>query len=71
MKEDEVNDSRYKSGRKSRNKIVKILTKLKSRNFYKFKFQSLSKTKKVQQVSIIEESNFWISDTIVAFTKLR
>ena len=58
MKEDEVDSSRYKSVRKSGNKIVKILAKLKSRNFYKFKFQSLSKTKKVQKIGIIEESNF-------------
>ena len=41
VKEDEINRNRCKSIRKSENKMIKILTKLKSQNLSKFIFKNL------------------------------
>ena len=45
VEEDKIDGSKYKSIKKNRNKIVKILAKSKSRNLYKPRFESLFRSK--------------------------
>ena len=70
-KKDIVNDNKYKSIRKSRNKMVEILAKLKNQNLLKFRFKNLFRSKKIQNTRSIEESNFLTYDASVVFTKLK
>ena len=51
--------------KKSRNKIVEILAKLKNRNLPKFRFVNLFNLKKVKNSSTITEPNFLSSNTKV------
>ena len=70
-KKDIVNDNKCKSIRKSRNKIVEILAKLKNQNLLKFRFKNLFRCKKIQNTRNIKESNFLTYNTRVVFTKLK
>ena len=58
-------------GKKYGNKTIKILSRSKSRNLLKFKSRNLSKSKKVQNASVMKEFNFLILNTRVVFTKLE
>ena len=71
VKKDKINNSECKSIKKSRNKIVKISTKLKSWNLLKSKSRNLFNFKKIQNTGVIEKPNFLISNTRVVFIKLR
>ena len=55
---------------KNRNKIVKILTKLKYQDLPIFRSKNLSKFKKVQTSSNTRELNFLIPNTKVIFIQL-
>ena len=44
VEKNEIYGNKHRSIRKSRNKMVKILAKLKSRNLPKFKFRNLSRS---------------------------
>ena len=52
IKIDKVSSIEYKSIRKSGNKIVKNLAKLKNRNLLKSRFENLSQSKKIQRTSV-------------------
>ena len=67
LEKDGVNSSKYKSIRRSENKMVKILAKLKNKNFLKFRSKNLFRFKKFQNASTIEELNFLSPNTRVAF----
>ena len=69
--EDGINNSKYKNGRKSRNKINKILVKFKNRNLSKSRSRKLFTSKKIQNTSTIKKPNFLTLNTKVVFTKLR
>ena len=74
IKKDRISNSKYRSIRKSRNKIVKNLTKLLSQNLPKPKSGNLIKFKnfiKVQSASTINKPNSLILNTRVVFTELR
>ena len=71
IKKDRVSGSKYKSIRKSENKMVEILANLKSWNLPKLKFGNLFKSKKTQNASTIEECKFLTSSTLMFFIKLR
>ena len=47
VEKNKVYNSKCKSIRKCENKMIEILTKLKSRNLFKFRSNNLSKSKKV------------------------
>ena len=70
VEKDELGSNKYKSIRKSENKIIEILAKSKIRNLPKFKSINLSMLKNVQVTSAIKKTNFLISGTRVDFTKL-
>ena len=61
VENDRIGGNKYKDIRKNENKIVKILAK--NRNLYR--------SKKVQNDSAKEETNFLTSNTKVVFIKLR
>ena len=71
IKKDGVISNKYKSIRKTGNKIVKILTKSKSQNLSKFRFKILFRLKKIQNTSTMEDSNSLTPNTKVVFTKLK
>ena len=71
VKEEKVDNSKYRSIKKSRNQIIKILDKSKSRNFIKFNFENLFKFKKSQNAKLIKKPNFSILDTRIVIIKLR
>ena len=54
FKKDEISKVEYKSIRKSRNKIVEILAKLKNRNLPNFRFRNLFKFNKAQDIGIMK-----------------
>ena len=65
---------KYKSIKKSRNKTIKILAKLKNWNLPKSKFRNLLRSKifiKFQNISTSKQLNFLILNTKVVFNKLR
>ena len=73
-KKNRDNSSKYKSIRKSRNKIVKILAKSKIWNLLKLRSRNLSKFKnsiKIQNDSIIRIANFLTLNAKVTFVKLK
>ena len=47
IKKDKINSGKQKNRKKSRNKIIQILAKSKSRNLPRFKFKNLTRSKKV------------------------
>ena len=71
VKEDKIDNNEYKSIKKIRNKMVKILAKLKSLNLSKSRSKNLFRFKKVQNIGTIREFNFLTPNTRVGFTKLR
>ena len=74
VKRDKVNSSEYKNIRKSGNKIIKILTKSKSRNLSKSRSENLFKSKnliKVQNTNSIKKFDFFIFNIKIVFIKLR
>ena len=71
IKKDEISNNKYKGIKKSGNKMIEILVKLKNRNLFKFRFINLFKFKQVQSTSIIKESNFLSSNIRIVFSKLR
>ena len=71
IEENKISISEYKSVKKSGNKMVEILAKLKSWTLPKFRLKNLSKSKQVQSTYTIEEHNFLTLDTRKVFTKLR
>ena len=60
VEKDLISNSKYKNIRKSGNKMVKILIKLKIRNLSKFRFENLSKSKKIRITGAIRKPNFLI-----------
>ena len=60
VNEDKVSKHEYRSIKKSGNKIVEILAKLKNQNLSKFRFENLFKSKKAQSASVMQEFNFLI-----------
>ena len=71
VKKNRVGSKKYRSMKKSGNKIVKISTKSKSGNLLKSRSENLSKSKKVQNASVIEKCIFLILNVKIAFTKLN
>ena len=69
VEKDEVTSSKYKNIKKSGNKMVKILIRLKSLILFKFRSRNLFRFKKIQNTSAIRESHFLILNTKVVFTK--
>ena len=63
FKRDKFIGNKFKSIREIRNKIVEILTKVKSRNLLKFRFKNLFKSKKIQSVNTIRKLKFLIPGT--------
>ena len=57
--------------KKSENEILEILVKLKSWNLHKFKSKNLSRSKKIQNASTIEELNFLSFSIIIIFNELK
>ena len=53
VEENRFSSREYKNRRKSENKKIKILTKLKSRNLPKFKFKNLFRSKNIQSSDVI------------------
>ena len=66
-----VNGGKYKNIWKSGNKKVKILAKPKSWNLPMSRLKNLFKSKKNKNNSAKEKTNFFISNTRVAYTKLK
>ena len=69
FEDDGFDNNKHKSIKKSRNKMIKILTKLKSRNLFKFKFENLYRSKIFK--ILINKSNFLIFNTRASFTKFK
>ena len=58
VEKDRIDGNKYKSVRKSENKIVKIFTKSKYWNLPKSKSRNLFKSKKTQNANAMREPNF-------------
>ena len=72
VKENCIDGYNCRDIKKSENKIVQILVK--SWNMFKIRSENWFKSKssiKIQNISIIREFYFPISDAIIVFTKLR
>ena len=66
--------NKYKNIRKSRNKMVGVLAKSKSRKLVRIKFRNLSKFEnliKVSNANIIKKIKYLTLDIRIDFTKLR
>ena len=66
-----ANSSKCRNVKKIGNKIVKILTKLKRQNLFKFQIKNLSRFMKIWNTSSRKELNFLNINTKVTFTKLK
>ena len=71
VEKDKVDNNTCKNIRKSRNKTIKLLAKLKSQNLPKFKSENLFKLNKFQSISITKKSKFLTSRVRIIFIELR
>ena len=71
FEKDEICDSKYKSIKKSRNKMIEIWAKSNSRNLPRFRFENIFEFKKTQYSYITKESNFLIFDAKIISIKLK
>ena len=70
-KEDKINRNKYRSKRKSRNKIVENWTISKSRNLLRFRSRNLFHFKKLQSVNVIEKLKFLNKDNRFDFINFK
>lgn len=71
VKQDEINSNKYKNIYKSRNKIIKMSTRLKNRNLSNYRFANLFKFEKIQSTGTIVNSNSLTFNTKIVFIKLK
>ena len=71
IKEDSISGNKCKNIRKSWNEIDKILAKSKSWHLLKFRSESLSIPKNIENISIIRELDFLTCNPRVALTELK
>lgn len=70
IEKDRVDNNKYIDIKKGRNKIVKILNKLKSRNMSNFRFRYLPKSKEIQSSSTIKKFQLFIPNARVVFIEV-
>lgn len=70
IEKDRVDNNKYIDIKKGRNKIVKILNKLKSRNMSNFRFRNLPKSKEIQSSSTIKKFQLFILNARVVFIEV-
>ena len=74
FEEDRVDSSKNKNVKKSGNRLIKILAKLKNRKLLMFRSKNLFKSKNLTQVQIIssiKKLNFLIPNAKAVFIELR
>ena len=71
VNKNEISSREYWNKKKSRNEMIKILTKLKSWNLLKSRFENLFKSKKIQNTRTIKKPNFLTFNAKIVFTKLK